>query len=154
MIKKILIPLDGSDLAEAAVPMVREFAEKTGAELVLIHVMVPIMQPMYANGAMPVLIDVEQEDGAEMLGYLHRTAAHLVEAGLKVGVVLERGIDAAGAIVEYAQKNKVDLIAMSSHGRSGLGRLLLGSTADSVAHGTRIPVLLVRPDESPVGEHA
>jgi nucleotide-binding universal stress UspA family protein len=54
----------------------------------------------------------------------------------------------AEAILDYAEQNKIDLIAMSTHGRSGVRRMLLGSTADRVVHGAKMPVLLVRPEEA------
>jgi nucleotide-binding universal stress UspA family protein len=59
-------------------------------------------------------------------------------------------VKAASTIVETAERDKVDLIIMSSHGRSGLGRLIFGSVAESVLRGTRIPILLVRDTGAPV----
>jgi nucleotide-binding universal stress UspA family protein len=62
--------------------------------------------------------------------------------------VLKEASAVADAILNYAEANGVDLIAMSTHGRSGIGRWLLGSVADRVVHGSQVPVLLVRPNLS------
>ena len=71
-----------------------------------------------------------------------------MDRGVKASVVMKEDLTAANAILDYADHNGVDLIAMSTHGRSGIGRWLMGSVADKVVHGAKMPVLLVRPDES------
>ena len=78
-----------------------------------------------------------------------RTAARLGELGLRVQTEVCEG-HVAEAILDYADSKHADLIAMSTHGRSGLGRLLMGSVAEKVMHSTKVPVLLVHPvHESP-----
>lgn len=148
MFTKILVPLDGSAMAEAALPLARDLAERNGAELILLHVNTPLPLRFYGPEMMAPLAEMEQDAQVAANTYIHHTAANLMNRGIKVKSVLQDETTAAGAILDYADHNAVDLIAMSTHGRSGIGRWLLGSVADKVIHGAKMPVLLVRPDES------
>lgn len=148
MFTKILVPLDGSNMAEAALPLARDLAERNGAELILLHVNTPLPLRFYGPEMMAPLAEMGQEAQVAANTYIHHTAANLMNRGIKVRTVLQDETTAAGAILDYADHNAVDLIAMSTHGRSGIGRWLLGSVADKVIHGAKMPVLLVRPDES------
>ncbi len=145
MYKKILVPLDGSPFAEAVLPHVRELAQCTGAEIVLLRV---AMRWMY-DYAMPApllpgttLNESEQEPAA----YLERVAADLRAAGFMVTTEVCAG-PVAETILEYAEGIHVDLIAMSTHGRSGLARWFIGSVADKVVRAAKLPVLLARPGQ-------
>ena len=143
MYKKILVPLDGSEFAEAALPHARAFAECTGAEIVLLRV---VTQPIHAYTAPdPLLYDSLQKDTvAECTDYLERVAADLKAAGYKVTTETGAG-PVVETILEFAQGIGADLIAMSTHGRSGLARWFIGSTADKVVRAATLPVLLTRP---------
>ena len=141
---KILVPLDGSALAEAALPRAIELAKESGAKVELLRAVeahtVPGVDPTEAQ------IKVVQEGEA----YLADVLARLKAEGLKD---VESSVwygSAAYAIVEAARLHKADLIAMTTHGRSGLGRLILGSVAESVLRGTTVPILLIRVAEAPV----
>jgi nucleotide-binding universal stress UspA family protein len=141
--KKILVPLDGSALAEAALGRALEFVG-AGAKLVLVRAAEAHALP----GVDPTGAQVEVVREAE--DYLAAVVARLSEKGV-IGV--ETSVwygPAAQAIVEAAQLRRADLIVMSTHGRSGLGRLILGSVADSVIRGTTTPILLVRTEEAPL----
>lgn len=148
MFKKILVPLDSSSMAEAALPLARSLAECFGAELIVLHVNTPLAMQYYAPEMLATVAELEQTARVEANTYLHHTAANLMDRGIKASAVLKDDVTAANAILDYADHNSVDLIAMSTHGRSGIGRWLLGSVADKVVHGAKVPVLLVRPDES------
>jgi len=148
MFKKILVPLDGSSMAEAALPLARNLAECYGAEMVLLHVNTPLPMQYYAPEIMEAVTEMEQSTRVESNTYIHHTVANLMNRGIKAHAVLMDDNTAADAILDYTEHNGVDLIAMSTHGRSGLGRWLLGSVTDKVIHGAKVPVLLVRPDES------
>ena len=148
MFKKILVPLDNSPMAEAALPLARSLAECYGAEIVLLHVNTPLAIQYYAPEMMVTVAELEQNARVEANTYIHHMAANLMDRGIKASAVLKEDLTAANAILDYADHNGVDLIAMSTHGRSGIGRWLLGSEADKVVHGAKMPVLLVRPDES------
>jgi nucleotide-binding universal stress UspA family protein len=148
MFKKILVPLDSSSMAEAALPLARNLAECFGAEMVVLHVNTPMVMQYYAPEMLTMVAELEQTARIEANTYIHHTAASLMDRGIKASAVMKDDATAANAILDYADHNGVDLIAMSTHGRSGIGRWLLGSVADKVVHGAKMPVLLVRPDES------
>jgi nucleotide-binding universal stress UspA family protein len=143
MYTKILVPLDGSEFAEAALPHARALAECTGAEIILLRV---VRQPVRAYAAPdPLLYQSLQEDTvAECVGYLDLVAEDLKQAGFKVTAETGTG-PVAETILEFAEGLGADLIAMSTHGRSGLARWFIGSTADKVMRAATLPVLLTRP---------
>lgn len=143
-IKKLLVPLDGSSLAEAALDKAVEMVKESGATMVLLRAAEATTLP----GADPTEAQVEVVREAE--DYLGAVAARVRKQGLeRVETSVWYGKPAA-AIVEAAQFGRVDMIVMSSHGRSGLGRLILGSVAESVIRGTHTPVLLLRPEGAPL----
>ncbi len=145
MYKKILVPLDGSPFAEAVLPHVRELAQCTGAEIVLLRV---AMRWMY-DYAMPAPLlpgAIPNESDQEPAVYLERVAEELREAGFKVSLEVCGG-PVAETILEYAEGIHADLIAMSTHGRSGLARWFIGSVADKVVRAAKLPVLLARPSQ-------
>jgi nucleotide-binding universal stress UspA family protein len=147
MFKKILVPLDGSQMAEAALNEACNLAQATTAEMVLVHVNVPIASRYYPS----ILSDpteIERDMSAESNRYLQRVATTLNERGIRATTVQLHDPAVADAILNYADHNGVDMIAMSTHGRSGIGRWLLGSVTDRVIHGANMPVFLVRPDLS------
>jgi nucleotide-binding universal stress UspA family protein len=142
---KILVPLDGSALAEAAlsraVDIVRDCP--TASLLLLRAAEAPVLA-----GGDPVEAQVEVVREAEE--YLERVAARVrSEDTVEVSTSVWYG-PPAPAIVEAAEIAKADMIVMSTHGRSGLGRLFLGSVAESVLRATHTPVLLLRPVGAPV----
>ena len=121
MFRTIVVPLDGSPLAEQALPFAERLAASTSAQLVLAR----------AEGT---------ENGAR--AYLEGIESQLTALGLSVQPVVEKG-DPATAIIERARTSGADLIIMSTHGRSGPGRWLYGSVADEVLRHAPVPILLV-----------
>ncbi len=143
-LEKILVPLDGSALAEAALPKAAELAESSGSKLLLIRAAEAHTLPGVDPTEAQIKVVQEAED------YLAQVGDRLGALGVKdVETSVWYG-PAAYAIVEAARLNKADLIAMTTHGRSGLGRLILGSVAEMVLRGTTIPILLIRLAEAPV----
>jgi nucleotide-binding universal stress UspA family protein len=136
LFKKIIVPLDGSEIAEAILPLVEEIARHTGAEIVL----VTAVQQVGAWDAALTLQVLDRED-ASAAAYLGERAKKL--AGKKRSSVV-RG-DAAEAILRAAAEESADLIAISTHGRSGLARWLFGSTAAKLLEAAAVPVLFLRP---------
>ncbi|HEX75073.1 MAG TPA: universal stress protein [Dehalococcoidia bacterium] len=140
---KILAPLDGSDIGEAALSHADKLSIETGASVILLQV----IQPPGTIGATTMLVSATEDavramhDAGE--NYLSGVAERLGEKGIKTTYEVVTG-DPADKIVEYAEDKRVSLIAMSTHGRGGIARWVLGSVADKVLHGTKIPVLLVR----------
>ena len=146
MYQKILVPLDGSHLAEQAIPYATELC-KGSTEVTLfqvVHLPLPLAAPdVSINIPMPDLHELLQESEE----YLEKVAEPLRKQGVNVKTaVVERDVT-ADAIVEYAEENDIDLIAMTTHGRSGLSRLVFGSVAESVVRHAPCPVLLVRAQE-------
>jgi len=143
-IEKILVPLDGSALAESAIATAVEMAHPGGGNLMLMRAAEAHTFP----GADPTDAQVAVVREAET--YLAGVAERLKQQGLtKVETSVWYG-PAAAAIVDAARARKADLIVMTTHGRGGLGRLVLGSVAESVLRGTTTPILLLRAPEAPV----
>lgn len=148
-LEKILVPLDASTLAEAALPTATDMARTSGARLLLLRA----AQAHTLPGVDPTEAEIKVVSEAET--YLAEVKERLGTAGItNVETTVWYG-PAAAAIVEAAQFHRVGLIVMTTHGRSGLGRLILGSVAESVLRGTPTPILLLRAEgaaiELPVG---
>ena len=139
-IGKILVPLDGSELSEGVLPAVERLAGPFDLTVDLLRVVEPI--PGAAAVELPVqareLLDLR---AAEAEQYLGKIAAGLEGKGLRVRIEVRAG-PAVDAIHRCAREAPAGLIAMSTHGRSGLGRLLLGSVAEHVLRAAPVPVLL------------
>jgi nucleotide-binding universal stress UspA family protein len=145
-LRKILLPTDFSGCANYALPYAAVIARATGANIICVHVVEPIVPAVGYTGLgepMPIADITEQlEDSAE------RELPQLAECedlkGLDVEELIVHG-DAAAEIVRVAGERGVDLIVVSSHGRTGLGRIIFGSTAEAVVRHASCPVLVVKP---------
>jgi nucleotide-binding universal stress UspA family protein len=137
MFKKILVPLDGSKLAEGILPRVEWLAKIHNAEVTLLRIALAHTFP----GTDPVQHQVNVVREAEE--YLAKTEADLKAVGVKCNSVVRYGHDAQ-EIVEHAKDRDFDLIAMSTHGRTGLTQFVLGSVANKVIHTAAAPILLCR----------
>lgn len=144
-ISKILVPLDGSDLAEAAL--------ETAIELVTEQPMAMLVLVRAAEAPIPPAPDRTDEQVRrirEAEGYLNGVAAGLRESGIRrVKTCVWYGPPAT-TIVEAAEAEEASLIVMTSRGQSGHHRMIFGSVAESVLRGTRTPILLVRDIGAPV----
>jgi nucleotide-binding universal stress UspA family protein len=137
-VDRILVPLDGSSLAEMALPKaVASLGDSPSATLILLRATetktLPGIDPIEAQ----VAVVREAED------YLERVATRLRREGVSRVKTSVWYSSAAPAIVEAARTRRIDLIVMSTHGRSGLRRVILGSVAESELRGTQTPILLV-----------
>jgi nucleotide-binding universal stress UspA family protein len=149
----ILVPLDGSALAEGVLPVARALARAEAARITLLSVLIP--QPLAvpalstANTAELVMTPIDPiEELRSRREYLDLMAHGIEEPGVSLRTeVLLDGSSPALAILDYAKRNRADLIALSTRGRGGVRRLLLGSVADKVLRAGEMPVLLFRPDE-------
>jgi nucleotide-binding universal stress UspA family protein len=152
MYERILVPLDGSALAESVLGYVEELAKRLGSELVLLHAVPPLesfMRVPIDPIAPPVGVNaVEIHEAAIQAGtdYLAGAKARFDSAGLKSTTVLVDG-QPERAILDYIEREKPLLIAMATHGRGGLSRLVMGSVADAIVRKSHLPVLLLRPGE-------
>lgn len=152
MYKRALIPLDGSPVAETILPFILDIAGPLDIEVVLLRVLPPV-PPMPVEGSTPVLIDDEGTRRTDAEEYLAPLAVDLRNKGVRVETLVRPGIPAT-QIVEAARSAKADLIAMTTHGRSGIRRLMFGSVAEAVLRHSDIPVFLLRATEAEVARRA
>lgn len=117
-------------------------ASDDGAEYLLVHVVMPLVLPPEATGAPPLDLS-ELHESAE--AYLEDVADRVRGRVPSVKTRVLEDAHTARAILQYAAESGADLVAMETHGRSGLSRLLLGSVADKVVRGSGVPVLVHRP---------
>jgi nucleotide-binding universal stress UspA family protein len=143
-LETILVPLDGSTLAEGAVQRAAELAAESGARVVLLRA----VEASAMLGTDRVQAEVKLVREAEE--YLATLAARAASMGARaVSTSVWYGA-APWAIAEAARMQRADLIVMTSHGRSGFGRLFLGSVAETVLRSTTTPILLLRDARAPV----
>jgi nucleotide-binding universal stress UspA family protein len=175
--RKVLIPLDGSEFSHQIVHIVQDFFDARDVAIVLFRVAQPPSVPLEIPSARDMLIGsypmsgsyeaysaaversyslVEQEMETlrtELADELRRYAQELTEQGYAVKVEVQFG-DAAQRIIQYVNDQQIGLVAMATHGRSGVSRLVLGSVAERVLRGSAAPVLLLRPKENVVERSA
>lgn len=145
MYKRILLPLDGSELAEQALPRAIAQAERFGSEIILIRVLEPLQDHSMLRTAGKRAERLTRDLALE---YLERLAASVEERGIPVQVAVIEGRPYV-EIVKFAEANQVDLIVMTTRGQSGISRWLLGSVSDRVVRGATVPVLMVQAQREP-----
>jgi nucleotide-binding universal stress UspA family protein len=126
MYQRIMVPLDGSELAQQALTHALELCRAFGATLVLLHVR-----------------DAHQGSAEASRRYLEFTRRAYAKSGVAIELATREG-PVAEAIIHAADKERIDLIAMATHGRSGLQRVVYGSVAEQILRSSTKPVLLVR----------
>lgn len=154
MFERILVPLDGSDVAEGVLPYATSIAKQFGSSIVLLRAVTPIEQItlQQSAGAMGIpegspeiaqeVVDAELSDAT---AYMASMKDKLSKDGLTVETEIVERLAAPG-ILDYVKTHPVSLLAMSTHGRGGLGRLLFGSVTDEVMRNQpNFPMLLIRP---------
>lgn len=141
MFKKIVVPLDGSLLAEQTLTFLPRFASPIETHLDLVSVVQPWVYALGMTEATPLSVINELHESWQ--SYLHQQEVQLASLGYSVRAHIPEG-DVAEEILALAENEKADLIAMSTHGRSGFSRLALGSVAERVLQNTTVPLLLVR----------
>jgi nucleotide-binding universal stress UspA family protein len=145
ILNRILLPLDGSKPGEIAVPYVAELASRLNSEITLIQAMATGYQATTDTGYDYVVYSEQQMESFKKytLSYLNTIASTLKEKGITVNAETVLG-NAAEEIIDFAEKKNFDLVAMSTHGRSGFGRWIFGSVAAKILHQGTTPLLLVR----------
>jgi len=141
--KRIIVPLDGSSLAEQILPEVVALAKLDESQVTLLNVLVP------RNSSQKAIDDQEtpwwDKDIAAAKAYLFRIAGKLREQGLPTTIDVVVGENIAQEIADYAGREKANLIAIATHGRGGISRALRGSVADVVTRTSRTSMLVYRP---------
>src|SRR5262245_3577826 len=144
MYRRVLVALDGSLVAEGIIPFIMQIAGPLDIQVVLLRVLVPV-PPMAVERTRQV--EDAEKHRPEAEEYLAGMAGELRDKGVRATTEVRRG-EPVAEILEGAREAKADLIAMTTHGRSGLGRLLFGSVAEAVLRQADIPVFLMRlPDD-------
>ncbi len=155
MYSRILVPLDGSEQGEMALPHIRRIAEPGKADLFLIQAVsrAPEYEASRVGGfGNPTVFEVAREQGRRLVEqhllmaeqYLAHVAKGLETDGFSVHIKVAQG-SASDSIVKHAKDERIDLIVMSTRGHGGIKHLLLGSVADRVVHESKVPVLIVPP---------
>jgi len=155
MYKKILVPLDGSEVGEAALPSVEEllaaFGPEKKVEVTLLQVVTDVTHLIVATGGLGEAVAVPYTETElehlkkQAMAYLNKVGKSLKKnKGVVVKSMVRVGANAANGILTASDETKADLIAISTHGRSGISRWAFGSVADKVLRGGNTPVLMVR----------
>lgn len=148
MYTHIMVPLDGSELAECVLPQVVSIATGCGVPKVSLVRAVPPLK-IYSSEfegtiAIAEMQKIEDQSIASARQYLEKKAQELRKDGInpQISVMFGNVLD---ALTDFAEKNKVDLIVIATHGRSGISRFVWGSVADRILRTAKVPVLMVRP---------
>ncbi len=144
MFRKILVPLDGSQTAEAILPQVLEFAHALGAGVILLRI--AYAHPFRDVDAIYHFAEEEARVMREAETYLAAVADRLAkkEVGIETTV---RYAESVAAIIEQVAAERAALVAMSTHGRGGIRRLVLGSVTEEIVRKGKVPLLLLRAEE-------
>jgi nucleotide-binding universal stress UspA family protein len=148
MYKRALVPLDGSMVAEGVIPFILRTAGPLGLDVKLLRVVTP-SRPAGAVEAGPVVLDNTEKLCAEAEAYLVPFATELRANGVRVTTEVRRG-EPVGEILAAVRDSKAELIIMTTHGRTGLGRLLFGSVAEAVLRHADVPVFVMRQTEAQI----
>jgi len=142
MYRKILVPLDGSPLAEKALDHAVKLAKVFDSEIILFQVV--HFMPIYGSPELvaPLIVDEKQKEAAEK--YLAGLSEELKKKGFKATAVVRTGQQVAVEIIDFAKESGANLIVMCTHGRSGISRWVLGSVALKVLTRAETPILLIR----------
>ena len=149
MYKKIMVPLDGSKLAESVFPHLETVTKgcKARPEVIVVQAVEPISVPVGQElSQLSSIEDVKKFEThlkTDADRYLAGVVGRLEASGVKARAEVVYG-KAAGALIEFAAKNSVDLIVMATHGRTGISRWMMGSVADRLIRSAGVPVLMVR----------
>ncbi len=147
MYQKVLVPLDGSDLAECALSHLKSLIEEGSVGEVTLLNIVWFELPRIDEYPQRIDINAIREPlFAASKKYLAEAESRLSSKGIKVKTESLEASRPADAIIDYAQKKGMELIVMSTHGYTGLKKLMLGSVAFGVLNGSHVPVLLIRPE--------
>jgi nucleotide-binding universal stress UspA family protein len=155
MFKRVLVPLDGSRYGSQALKYAQEIAGKFEAEVVLLQVIKPaipitptsvaepvVQSPAATKTAIQIAQDEDKRNASKAARYLSRKVRDLKAKNLAASYKIVIGSPADG-IMQFSQKNKIDLVVMSTHGKGGLRRAVMGSVADEVVRKSGKPVLVI-----------
>ncbi len=146
MYKNIMVPMDGSKLAECVLPHVDIIAGCGVEKVTFVRVVEPIVLPVGIGGEYfnaQVMTEMEEYETTSAQTYLDELVARIEYKGVKVETKLLQG-RAAESLIDYTRSNKTDLIIIATHGRSGISRWVRGSVADHILHSAAVPILMIQ----------
>ena len=141
MYKKLLVPLDGSEVSESILSQVISIAKPSNAAVILFQAHEPLEPHVREVMGEETAIELDTVTREDTQTYLDKVAGDLTLEGIKTETVIAKG-KPAEAIIGYASTHAIDLIVMATHGRSGITKWAFGSTADKVLRHSPVPVLL------------
>lgn len=141
---RLLVPLDGSAFAEEALPVAAKLGAALGGELVLLHAVSPFEQAFMPEALLANFPKEEAARGEEARSYLHNLVARSAIGGCQAHFDVRLDVPTL-AIEEAVRDHQASLVVMATHGRTALGRFVMGGIADAVLKHSRVPLLLVRP---------
>lgn len=144
--RRVLVPLDGSRLAEQVIRHAVAVAGGAGARFLLFQVVPPLLAYGRWGAEYAAYAHHTERRAAAAAAYLDQVAARLARQDLPVGTRVVVHAQPAVAILEQIAAARIDLVAMATHGRGGVVRMMLGSVADKVLRGSPVPLLLLRPE--------
>jgi nucleotide-binding universal stress UspA family protein len=158
MFKRLLVPLDGSRFASRALRYATEVAQRFGAEVVLIEVIkaatsvidagAPVgVSPVGSEIAVQAALEADKRNAGRAKRYLSGKVRTMRSRHIQSSYQVLLG-DTAHSIIEFSEKEDIDLVVMTTHGKSGLRRAVMGSVADVVIRESGKPVLVIRPQTS------
>ena len=156
MFNHLLVPLDGSPLAEAALPAATEMASKFNSKITLAWVIQPphlIMTAASGSVYAQLLTEMRNQSEQDAHSYLRSHKDLLRQQGYNVQAIVTEGENIADALLEVTADQEIDTIIMSTHGRGGISRWVFGSVADKVLRQAEVPVLLIRAKEESADWH-
>lgn len=145
--RKIVVPIDLSGWSLRAIPHAVDIARNHRSEVILLHVFRPPASEYTDQIALAGQDDQIQALREEVKRRLMGIRGELREENLNVRVQMIEGAGVANLVCDYVNNEGVDLVVMSTHGRTGLSRFLFGSVANQIIQGVNVPVLMVRPDK-------
>ena len=158
MFDRILVPLDGSRFAEEVLPFVEEEAGQVGGKILLLHVLpasgTMLTSPQLAGHDAGSIANLFEPALTRAIDYLRRKSARLSSKGIQASWAVHRGSPVGESIASYARDMEVNLIAVATHGRGRLRRILSGGTADYLLRKAGCPILLVTPGQATPGRAA
>lgn len=145
MFTHMLIPLDGSALSKQVLPYAKQLAIRLGCDVTFLQILELKLVHSYEldMAGAANMVRVAREEANRQLDIL---VQEFGMAGIKATAVVKQDVDAADAILQYITQNHIDVIAMTTHGRSGFKQMILGSIANRLVQASHVPVMLVRPE--------
>jgi nucleotide-binding universal stress UspA family protein len=145
--EKILVPLDGSELAECVLPHVENLAkDKKAVKVVLVRVVEPKIMPYSEYDTGVIATEIMKEEELEKVSareYLEKVATNLTKSGIQTETHMLSG-NAAEELINFIDKNGIKLVVIATHGRSGVNRWIWGSTTDRILHHVSVPIFVIR----------